>query len=85
MEKGVLITCRTKEGYNVKAIREGTKLGIDSFAACMGVTRKMVEMWERGHKVNNPTAQHLLAVAEFHPKIFKNIISKITTIKKVIR
>lgn len=78
--KGVIF--QKNRNFDVKAIRKGMDLGIDSFASVMGVSRKLVEKWENGYPIKNDTAKNLLLVAKDKPELLKKIIFE--SVKKTI-
>ena len=69
-----------KDTVAVKAIREKTGLGIDSFASLLGVTRRTIELWETGARKLSSTARNFLLAMNKHPVLIKQAILDTITI-----
>jgi putative transcriptional regulator len=70
------------DNVDVVVIRKAMGLGVDSFAAIMGVSKRMVDDWEKGRKSPKGAAKNLLIVARENPDMVKEVLLNTVKIER---
>ena len=65
----------TMNAMDVKKVREGTGLSQSDFADLLHVSVKTLQNWEQGRTRPSGAAQTLLAVAQRHPEVLRELVA----------
>jgi len=59
----------------VASVRAASQLSQTQFAALMGVSVRTLQEWEQGRRRPSGAAQTLLAVAQRHPEVLRELVA----------